>query len=83
MGGWSTNHPLLTRESTTPAHKHTQLMLEKGGGQEHCLAKVTEADANADYRGASLLHFAVLNEQPEMLTLLCPYMKESVCVVCV
>ena len=54
-------------------------MLEKGGGQEHCLAKVTEADANADYRGASLLHFAVLNEQPEMLTPLCPYMKECVC----
>lgn len=54
-------------------------MLEKGDGQEYCMARVTEPDYNADYRGASLLHFAVLNEQPEMLTLLCDHMKEYVC----
>lgn len=51
-------------------------MFEKGEARQYSLVRVTEPDYNADYRGASLLHFAVLNDQPEMLKLLNDHMKE-------
>lgn len=53
-----------------------QLMFEKGEARQYSLQRVTNPDYNEDYRGASLLHFAVLNDQPEMLKLLNEEMKE-------
>lgn len=55
-----------------------QLMMEKGGGQERCLVRVGEMDAHEDYRQAGLLHFAVLNDSPELITYLAPFMKKCV-----
>jgi hypothetical protein len=51
-----------------------QMMLEKGGGQERCLVR----EQGEGFKGAGLLHFAVLGDHPEMIKLLWPYMKKCV-----
>lgn len=50
--------------------------MEKGGGPEHCLVRVQAEDVEQDYKYAGLLHLAVLNDQPEMITYLAPFMSK-------
>lgn len=53
-------------------------MMEKGGGPERCLVRIGDEDAQKNYRAAGLLHLAVLNDQPEMVDYLAPFMKKCV-----
>lgn len=56
-------------------------MFEKGHAQEYCLKARVPLDDKDDYRGAYLIHFAVLSDQPEMIKLLATYTEKCVCCV--
>lgn len=53
-------------------------MMEKGDGKQRCLVRVTEEDAHKDYKGATLLHLAVLSDNEALITYLAPFIKECV-----
>lgn len=55
-------------------------MMEKGGGRQRSLVRVGETDTHQAYRGAGILHFAVLNDSPELIEYLFPFMRECVVV---